>query len=1291
MLTLSLIAGVACPALAQPAFNPKISPQLERARRAPKARLRTLSKTVAVVPERDSVWVLVRVKPGTSLERLRAVDPGIRFGTLSGNIATAELPLNLVDKLAGSDSVERIGLSLKLKPLNDVARSANKSGSDFLGVLSTYGVTGLGNFYGSGVVVGIVDTGIDFRHQDFIAGTGGSAISRILFLWDQTDSGGPAPGGNFTYGSQYTQDQMTADIRNGTALVRELDTDGHGTHVAGSAAGDGSAPDGSGFSGLYKGMAPAADLVIVKTNFSNAGICDGVNYVFQKAAAAGKPAVVNLSLGGHLGAHDGGDGFETCITNLTGAGKVVVAAAGNEGADPIHASRTGSGDITMNRPNFGNEAIDMWHDGGDRFTIAVSATDQNCGTITVPAYTTPGSGTVIPTSPNFCNATVAVYNAVPTDSGSANGAKNIYIEISDTATDPVNWKFTFTQTASGGSGRIDAWVAANSRFTGVTLDTTSTVGLPATAPGIIAVGAYTSKTTFGGTLGDIAYFSSRGPNRIGTIKPDIAAPGMAIVSSLSAASGLGNISADGKHAALQGTSMATPITAGSVALLLQQRPSMTKADILTQLQAVARHDSKATLPAGNTWGYGKLMATPPAYPVPTGLAATALSPSSLRWTWNDISNEEGYRLRRTTDNAVLAALAAGTVQFDQSGLTPNTSQQVYVEAYNLAGSSTGAGVTRFTQAAVPPGLAVTGVSSFSASVSWSPNGNPPGTQFELSMSRDDFITDFSTPIAFSATSTGTTAMVSLLEDTTYTFRLRARNGDLLATDFSATVSTVTDVGLPRPVGVSGAALGVSSIAWSWGLSKGATAYNLNQASDNASLGNTTALRFTRTGLSTNTAYGLKVTATNPNGLGPQSSASTVYTLAAAPAAAALTGVGMSSITFSWSANENPAGTVFAAEGSANGFGSVAASSWTVVGAAVLAGLSPDTLYSLRVKAQNGDGIATEYATLAATPTLAAVPSGLSLTQLSSSSLRAAWSRNGNQSDTQFELSLSTDAFAASVSTPLAFSGASAVASTDLTGLATGATQYVRLRARNRAGIATAFVTDSLFLPENLVKAVEPGVASDISFGDAKLVVPPAAFSEPLNLTLHSPASFPAPASRAGNLAPTSAGIEILTDKALQPKKALDLTLSYSSLPPGVTRDQLVIARYEPALAVWVPLPSTPDTASNRVTARLDHLSLYQVMALKPAGALSSAVVTVYPNPVYTSRGQSMKFTGLPAGAEVKVYTFRGDLVRSVTASGGGMAVWDGRNGGGSAAASGVYLALIKSGGDTKVVKVMVER
>ena len=190
---------------------------------------------------------------------------------------------------------------------------------------------------GRGAIVGIVDSGIDYEHPDFFDDDVGR--SRVLWLWDQ-EAAGPGPGTvggrTFGYGVECTREMMSGS----PPACRQRDVNGHGTHVAGTAAGDGSASRKGASTYSFTGVAPGADLIVVKTNYSYTGIADGVSYIFRRAEELGRPAVVNLSLGSDAGPHDGKEALSIMIDSLSGAGRIVVAAAGNSGRNSLRPPST---------------------------------------------------------------------------------------------------------------------------------------------------------------------------------------------------------------------------------------------------------------------------------------------------------------------------------------------------------------------------------------------------------------------------------------------------------------------------------------------------------------------------------------------------------------------------------------------------------------------------------------------------------------------------------------------------------------------------------------------------------------------------------------------------------------------------------------------------------------------------------------------------------------------------------------------------------------------------------------
>jgi subtilisin family serine protease len=224
----------------------------------------------AVKPPR--IVVFVHCDEGTDAGELAGA--GVEINQAAGAVRTGIVDLDALGALTENPAVTRVVPARRLRLLMDVAKTK-------VGVPA---FRAKGNLSGAGVVIGIVDTGIETDHPAF--------AGRILRIWDQTMKGpGVTEGG---YGAELQPPMI--DI--------SRDTIGHGTHVAGIAAGQ---------DPVYEGVAPGAELVIVKSDLMTAHIADGVRYIFRVAAALGRPAVVNLSLGGHGDAHDGTDSLSMVI------------------------------------------------------------------------------------------------------------------------------------------------------------------------------------------------------------------------------------------------------------------------------------------------------------------------------------------------------------------------------------------------------------------------------------------------------------------------------------------------------------------------------------------------------------------------------------------------------------------------------------------------------------------------------------------------------------------------------------------------------------------------------------------------------------------------------------------------------------------------------------------------------------------------------------------------------------------------------------------------------------------
>jgi len=666
----------------------------------------------------------------TIADTLRLDALGVARRTHVGNIVIARAPVNLLRTLAEEPAVRFVQISGKSFPLNDASRADIRADLVHAG-------TGLSQAYrGEGVIVGMVDSGIDFSHPDFSNASG----TRIRFLLE--------------YKSNNTQQEWTkAQIDANPASVTQRDgngSGGHGTHVTGTAAGGGQ------LNPAMSGMAPSADIIFVKGirdpqsfgGFSEADIIAGCQYIFQKADALDRPAVINLSLGGHLGAHDGTSLEEQSLTNLVGPGKIIVAAAGNSGFDKIHAGgNTFSGEtnetLWLVDADAGLSLVDLWYDPGvlNRFTVGVYA--NNNGVLNfLSATKSISAGQALDTTLTVDSqilGNVVIDAATTSDPNNGDGRALFLVESDNTE---LVWTIL---TRSARSGRLDMWVVTGGEFYDRVVgfadviempgNSDYTVGMPATAEKVFAVGAYVTKnrwqsadgsfynsinpdpsdpnTTIIPYIGQRAYFSSRGPTRDGRLAPHIAAPGEVIFSALSShlTPGFGYSTQrelqGGGYLGLQGTSMAAPHVTGVIALMLQANPNLTYDLVLQILQETARRDNFTGSVPNHQFGAGKIDAFAA---VQRAIASTGNQPplvehdppqlpraqQAMNITAN-ISDENGinsvslkYRQGGESDFSTLAMTASNNSYQAAIPAEAVTSRGVeyYIEAADVSGRAT---------------------------------------------------------------------------------------------------------------------------------------------------------------------------------------------------------------------------------------------------------------------------------------------------------------------------------------------------------------------------------------------------------------------------------------------------------------------------------------------------------------------------------------------------------------------------------------------------------------------------
>lgn len=256
----------------------------------------------------ENIHAIVRLCDEADLDRL-AADYGVAFNVVTGNLATAVIPMSALVDFAEDPDVENVDAGNSVKAMTDLAREYSHVDALHVGLPDFPR-----SFTGKGVLIGVIDTGFDFMHPAFRDAEGNS---RIIHVWDQSGRNGNTP--SMGYGVVFDTPEL---IR---SAAHDVSRDTHGTHVAAIAA---SSAD------VYKGMAPESDIVVVATDKSESGIIDALAYLLDYAEKEKKPMAINLSMGTVIGFKDGTDPIASMIDGLldeSGKKCLMAIAAGNEG------------------------------------------------------------------------------------------------------------------------------------------------------------------------------------------------------------------------------------------------------------------------------------------------------------------------------------------------------------------------------------------------------------------------------------------------------------------------------------------------------------------------------------------------------------------------------------------------------------------------------------------------------------------------------------------------------------------------------------------------------------------------------------------------------------------------------------------------------------------------------------------------------------------------------------------------------------------------------------------------
>lgn len=508
---------------------------------ASEERIKSKNLNVGYDPEKKLWDVIVKYsgsQSGLAGEQIQAVP-------LLGGYAVVTLPESEIDSYSHREQIEFIEKPKQLY----FETFQGKEASCILPLQN--GVSGL---TGRGVLVGIVDSGIDFFHPDFRTEDGSS---RILSLWDQSIPGNPPEG--YVIGTEYTKEEINKALAlgeiQGRRLVPSRDYTGHGTAVLGIAAGNGRASGGA-----NRGIAYESDLLVVKMKNADKNsfprtteLMEGVDYLIRQSIRLGKPIVVNISFGNNYGSHKGDSLLETYLDSVSAMGRnVICTGMGNNGDDALHfGGRLENREIQEIELGIGPYEpalnLQLWKAYEDEIKIYV---ENPSGIRIGPLEERMGAQRW-----QVGNTNLLIYYGKPAP---YHVTQEIYFEFLPDAlyVDSGVWKLVL-QGINVKNGDYFLWLPGGKTLnpgTGFYLPRVQgTLTIPATARRLISVGAYDSR------LLSYAAFSGRGSSELPYGKPDLTAPGVGIT-----APRIG-----GDYGSYTGTSFAVPFVSGSAALLME--------------------------------------------------------------------------------------------------------------------------------------------------------------------------------------------------------------------------------------------------------------------------------------------------------------------------------------------------------------------------------------------------------------------------------------------------------------------------------------------------------------------------------------------------------------------------------------------------------------------------------------------------------------------------------------------------------------------------------------------------